>query len=481
LYGGDKWQISPKLTLNLGVRWEYYPPATPQFPGGFSNYDGATNSLIIAGVGGNPMDLGMEEKYRNFAPRVGVAYRLTNRDVIRAGFGISYQPFVDNTYANNFPVKQNNAFNSLSDFGSATLSDGTPATFAKGFPAPLVATVPSNGIIPVDTPLLKSQSYVVIPKNYVDPYVESWNLTYERALPGQFALDIGYVGNRGVHIPLQYNQNAVGDPAFIGQGSKGQPYFQAYGIKSNINMFFSQVASAYNSLQVTLNRHFRSGVAITTSYTFGKALGFATENGENSSGAAYYVDFRRNYGRVDFDHTHMFKQSFIYDLPFGKGQRFFQSGPLNVILGGWQISGVWTLVSGSPLNFGCTCAPLNTPGNSQSPELVGSFRKLYGVNSVPWFDTSAFADPTLLFGAPTFGNVGRYIESGPGLFNLDAALFRSIRLTERFNLAFRTDWYSATNTPHFNNPDVTLGDSTFGLVTGAGGSRAIDLGLKLSF
>ena len=110
-----------------------------------------------------------------------------------------------------------------------------------------------------------------------------------------------------------------------------------------------------------------------------------------------------------------------------------------------------------------------------------SFHKLYGVNTNAWFDTSAFADPSLLFGAPTFGNIGRYIQSGPGLFNLDAALFRNIRLTEKFNLEFRTDWYSATNTPHFNNPDVTLGDSTFGLVTGAGGSRAIDLGLKLEF
>ncbi len=221
LYGGDKWQVNPKLTLNLGMRWEYYPPATPQFPGGFSNYDGATNSLVIAGIGGNASNLGMQQRYHDFAPRVGLAYRLTQRDVIRAGFGISYQPFEDNTYAYNFPVKQNNAFNSLSDFGPAILSGGTPATFAKGFPPPLVATVPSNGIIPVNTPLLKSQSYVVIPKNYVDPYVESWNLTYERALPAQFALDIGYVGNRGVHIPLQYNLNAVTDPAFIGKGSKG--------------------------------------------------------------------------------------------------------------------------------------------------------------------------------------------------------------------------------------------------------------------
>jgi hypothetical protein len=158
-----------------------------------------------------------------------------------------------------------------------------------------------------------------------------------------------------------------------------------------------------------------------------------------------------------------------------------KTGPLNYILGGWQVTGVVSLQSGLPLNFGCTCASINTPNNSQSPEQVGPFRKLYGINTNFWFDTSAFADPTILFGKPTFGNVGRYIESGPGYFNLDAALFKNIRITERFNLQFRTDWYSATNTPHFDTPDVTLGDANFGKVTGAGGNRAIDLGLKLSF
>lgn len=481
LYGGDKWQVSPKLTLTLGLRWEFYPPGTPQFPGGFSNYDGSINSLVVAGVGGNPMNLGMIKKWRDFAPRIGIAYRLSDHDVIRAGFGISYQPFEDNTYAYNFPVKQNNSFNSLSSYGPAILPDGTPANFAKGFPPPLVATVPSNGIIPVNTPLLKSQSYFVIPKNYLDPYVESWNFTYERALPGQLALDIGYVGNRGVHIPLQYNMNAVTDPAFIGKGAAGQPYNQAYGITSSITEYFTQVSSNYNSLQVSLNRHFTSGITLTTSYTYSKALGYSEENGENSSGPDYYVNFRRNYARSDFDRTHMFNQSIVYDLPFGKGQKFFQSGPANVILGGWQVTGVWTVMSGTPLNFGCNCVALNTPGNHQSPELVAPFRKLYGVNTNNWFDPASFADPTVLFGKPTFGNVGRYILSGPGFFNLDAALFRNIRLTERFNLQLRTDWYSATNTPHFNNPDVSPGDSTFARVTGAGGSRAIDLGLKLSF
>jgi hypothetical protein len=481
-YGGDKWQVTPKLTLDLGLRWEFYPPAKPQFKGGFSNYDGDNNRLIIAGVGGNPMDLGIQKRYKDFAPRIGVAYRASSKDVIRAGFGISYEPFADNTYAYNYPVKQNNAFNNLSSFGPAILPNGTAATYEQGFPAPIVAPIPANGIIPVNTPLLKNQSYITIPHNYLDPYVQSWNFTYERALPKNVVLNVAYVGNRGVHIPLDYNLNAVSDPAFIGKGSAGQPYFQRYGITSTVDLRYWQVSSNYNSLQVSAKRQFTNGLNLTTSYTYGKALGFGGENGENAPGAAYYVNFRRNYARTDFDRTHIFSQSVIYELPFGQGRKFFQTGPLNYILGGWRATAVVSLMSGLPLNFGCTCTSINTPGNSQSPELVGQFRKLYGVNTTPWFDTSAFADPSILAGRPTFGNVGRYIQSGPGFFNLDAALFKEIRVSERFNLEFRTDWYSASNTPQFSNPNVNLGDSTFGLVTGtSGGARTIDLGLKLGF
>ena len=109
-FGGDKWQVSPKLTVDLGLRWEFYPPATPQFPGGFSNYDPTNNTLVQAGIGGNPSNLGMKTRYNYFAPRVGLAYRLTEKTVIRAGFGMSYTPFPDNTYAYNYPVRSNNFY-----------------------------------------------------------------------------------------------------------------------------------------------------------------------------------------------------------------------------------------------------------------------------------------------------------------------------------------------------------------------------------
>src|SRR5579859_7024474 len=486
-YVNDKWQVKRKLTLNLGLRWEFYRPGTPHFPGGFSNYDPTTNNLVVAGVGGNPLDLGMQKNYKDFAPRIGLAYQLTSKDVVRAGYGISYEPFADNTYAYDFPVKQNNAFNNVSGFGPAILPNGTPATFAKGFPAPLVATIPSNGVIAANTPLLINQSYDVINLHYRDPYIQSWNLTYERALPAKFTVDVSYVGNRGVRAPIQYDLNAVSNPAMFGAGAAGQPLigFCVPGTTTcrtaSTTERFAGASSDYNALQVKFDRRISSGFLLTTSYTYGKALGFVEENGENSNGIDYYINFRRNYARTDFDRTHMFVQSYVWDLPFGTGRRWLRSGPLNTIIGGWRFSNVVTFMTGTPFNFGCNCTTISTPGNHQSPWVTGPIAEPKGVDTQLWFDTSVFQDPTKLFGKPTFGNVGRYILSGPNFFNWDSSLAKIFRLTERFNLEFRSDWFSATNMPQFNNPNVTLGDANFGHVTGAGGARNIYFGAKLNF
>ena len=487
-YANDKWQVRPKLTLNLGVRWEFYPPGTPHFPGGFSNYDPTTNNLVVAGVGGNPLDLGMQKNYKDFAPRLGLAYQFTSKDVVRAGVGISYEPFPDNTYAYDFPVKQNNSFGSLSGFGPAivTLPDGTQtaSTFANGFPPPLPATIPASGIIPANTALLINQSYDVINLHYLDPYIQSWNLTYQRALPGKFTLGVGYVGNRGVHAPIQYNLNAISNPAQFGAGPAGQPLhgFCVPGTTTcrtaDTTERFAAATSDYNALQVTFDRRVGSGFILTTSYTYGKALGYIEESGENSNGIDYYINFRRNYARTDFDRTHMFVQSYIWDLPFGKGRRWIRGGPLNAVFGGWRFSNVVTFMTGTPFNFNCTCKTINTPGNHQSPNVTGPIAEPKGVDTQLWFDTSVFQDP----GGTSFGNVGRYILSGPNFFNLDSSLAKVFRLTERFNFEFRTDWFSATNMPQFSNPNVTLGDANFGRVTSTvGGARNIYFGGRLTF
>src|ERR1017187_9857531 len=204
LFAQDKWQVSSKLTLDFGLRWEFYPPPTPAFPGGFSNYNPLNNTLVLAGIGGNPMNNGMQKNWKYFAPRLGLSYRLNNATVIRAGFGVSYTPFPDNTYTYNFPIKQNNQYS----LGANAYAPGVPpaGTFsmASGFPPPQLAVIPTNGII--TNPSL-TQSDIVVPLNYKNPDVQSWNFSVQRSLPQHFTLDMAYVGNHGVRSSATYNLN----------------------------------------------------------------------------------------------------------------------------------------------------------------------------------------------------------------------------------------------------------------------------------
>ena len=221
----DKWQVSSKLTLDFGLRWEFYPPPTPRFPVGFSNYNPVNNTLVLAGVGGNPMNMGMQKNWKYFAPRLGISYRLNNATVIRTGFGVSYTPFPDNTYAYNFPVKQNNQYSLGANAYAPGVTPSGVFSMASGFPAPQLAVIPSNGII--TNPSL-TQSNIVVPLNYKNPYVQSWNFSVQRSLPLHFTLDVAYVGNHGVRTSATYNLNVPTTADQMGLGVNGRPEYQQF-------------------------------------------------------------------------------------------------------------------------------------------------------------------------------------------------------------------------------------------------------------
>jgi hypothetical protein len=474
----DKWQVSPKLTLDLGLRWEFYPPATPHFSGGFSNYDPTNNTLVIAGVGNNPKNLGMQTRYKYFAPRTGIAYRLTDKTVLRAGFGISYTPFPDNTYAYNYPIRANNQFDpAVSTYGPAVLPNGSVASFQNGFPAPINPPIPSNGII-TNPPV--SQAYFVVNTNFKNPSTQSWNIALQRELPGKLTLDVAYVGNHGVDSVVAYNLNASLTP---GGGSASQPEFATFGRTANTTLYWAGYSSRYNALQVKLDRRFASGLTLTTAYTWGKGMGYQTGD---DGGLYFYVDPRRGYARNDYDRTQTFVQSYVYDLPLGPGKHWLKSGPLSNVIGGWRVSGVLTLMTGTPFSVTGGSA-LNTPGSNQTADqVVPAVNILHGINiGNPWFDPTAFVPETR---PGVFGNSGRNILTGPGFFNLDASLFKVVRFAERFALEIRGEAFAVTNTPQFNNPGANAANyspdpskNTFGVVTGAGGGRGLQLGLKLNF
>jgi Carboxypeptidase regulatory-like domain len=494
-FAQDQWRVTPKFSANLGVRWEFYPPATPVKPEGFSNYNPANNTLVVSGVGGNPGDLGIATHYKYFAPRLGLAYRLKESTVLRAGFGISYAPFPDNSYAYNFPVRANNAFNPVvASFGPAVLSDGvTPATFQQGFPQISLPVVPSNGVITsassaAAASVLKQSNLFVVNPNFKNPYVESWNAAIQQSLPGRFVLDVAYVGNHCVDCVVNYDLNVA---TVIGQNSKtannGRPEFLPFGRTASTNLLFAGYSSSYHALQVKFDRHFSNGFATTTAYTFGKGMGF--QKGDDG-GLAFYINQRRNYARNEYDRTQTFVQSIVYDLPFGRGKRLVSSGAAAAILGDWRVSSFLTLMSGLPLYFTDSSASLLAPGNDQTPQLVAPVQILHGVGpGNPWFSTSSFAAA-----APgTFGNVGRNYLSGPNFFDLDASVAKSIRMTERFHLEIRLEAFGATNTPQFtfNSTNgtpaggtaagLTRNSNSFGQITNATGGRVLELGAKLTF
>ena len=468
----DRWTISPKLTLNYGVRWEFYPPYNPQFAGGFSNYDPTNNTLVVAGLGGNPRNAGLTTHYKDFAPRFGAAYRITNSTVFRAGFGISYTPFPDNNYAFNYPVRLNNSYNpAVTTYGGAVLNDGvTPASFQNGFPPSQLPAIPSSGILTAPT----SQAYYTLNSNFKNPYVESWNVALQQALPWKFVLTGSYVANHGVDSVVSYNLNAA---TVAGLGNAGLPEYPTFKRTASTTLLFAPYSNMYNSLQIKLDRQFRSGLMITTAYTYGRGMGF--QSGDDG-GLLFYINQRRNYARNDYDRTHTFVQSYVYDLPFGPGKRWLNSGLSGNIFGNWRVNGILTLMSGSPFTLTPSSNNLNAPGNTQTVDQVAPVDILHGIGlNDPWFSQLSFAAPVL---NGVFGNTGRNYLTGPAFFNLDLSLFKLISFRERYRLEIRGEAFGITNTPQFSNPGTTLGTSNFGYITGTmGGARTFQLGLKLSF
>jgi hypothetical protein len=494
-FASDKWQASSKLTVDLGVRWELYPPATPAQKGGFSNYDPVNNQLVIAGLGSNPMNLGMKTQYHYFAPRTGFAYRITPSTVIRGGFGISYTPFPDNTYAYNYPIRANNSYQPTgsSSFPPAVRADGsTVASFQAGFPAPVPVVIPNNGIIDANTPFFKSQVYTYIPKTFKNPYASSWNLVVQRSLPWDMSASLGYVANHGTNISGAQNINL---PRTYGGGPNSDPEFATFGRTAATNQYFLGFSSNFNSLQASLQKQFTHGLALQSSFTWGKGLGYI--NGDDGGLQFFAGDWHRNYAPNDYDRKFNYEQSFTYELPFGHGHSMLNSGVGDAIAGGWKFSGIISAVSGLPFTITANGGTLNTPGTTQTATINGGFHKTGAIGSAhPWFDTSVFSQPAGCTGScssPGLGNSGRNQFRGPGYIQDNFSIFKRFTMYRETGLEIRLDAFQMSNTPQFNNPNGSCcGSSSFGTITstlgsgqgsvnGVGGGRTLQGSAKLMF
>ena len=513
-YFSDKLQASPKLTVDMGLRWESYPPATPAVAGGFSNYNPANDTLVMAGYPGtsNPANLGMATQHGYYAPRVGLAYRLRPNTVIRAGYGVSYTPFMDNTYAYNYPIRANNSYQPVGNaYSAAVLGDGvTVATFAAGFPAPVPITIPSNGIIALPqtttgltgVPLLIAkqligQVYTYIPLNFRNSYADSWNFAVQQALPFDMALQVAYVANHGTDMNVSQNINL---PSTYGGGSSSDPEYATFGRTAATNQYFMGFSSNYESLQAQLTKRASHGLTFTSGFTWGKALDYAT-GGDDDGTLYFFINPRRGYAPADFDRKYNFEQTFTYALPIGKGHQLMNSTVGDAVLGGWKLSGIISVLSGLPFSVTASGGTLNTPGTTQTANLTGQFTKLGGIGSAsPWFDPTVFSQPagcpngTTPCPNPGLGNTGRNQFRGPGYIQDNFSIFKKFAFYRETALEVRLDAFQLSNTPQFGLPNGSgpNGASGFGTITGTlgsgqgsvngiGGGRSIQGSARISF
>ncbi|MEO8662838.1 MAG: TonB-dependent receptor [Bryobacteraceae bacterium] len=470
-FARDRWNITPKLTLDYGIRWEYFPTATRP-DRGIEFYDALTNKVQLCGFGSVPKNCGATVSKKLFAPRFGLAYRPANTWVIRAGYGITNDPYEGLEFVRaNHPI--------LIALTSRTANSLFPvSTLAQGIPA-VTAPDPGNGIIDIPG----SVGFTGYPKKFERGYIQSWNFTIQKQLPWGFAGQVGYVATHSTRQLANLDLNAGQIP---GAGADGKPYYVKWGRDAQTTELRPIGTGHYDSLQTSLQRRFAAGLALTVNYTFGKSLNYVDNSSyQPAIQALNYLNL--NHSVVGFDRTHNLAMTSVWELPFGKGKRWLSNrGVGSALLGGWQANTILSLISGSPFTVYADGTSLNMPGNSQQADQVGPVVLLGGIGADhPFYSQSSFAGVN----EPRFGTSGFNILRGPGIINLDLGIFREFALTERFKLQFRAEAFNFTNTPHFDLPDSSVGDGAdFMTITGVTNlaregidERQFRFGLKFSF
>ncbi|HZU25777.1 MAG TPA: TonB-dependent receptor [Bryobacteraceae bacterium] len=464
-YFRDRWQVTPKLTATLGVRYELYPLMTRAGRGGIEEYDPTTNIVTLGGAGGLPKDLGVTTSKKMFSPRIGLAYRLNDTTVIRTGYGITRDPMpLSRPLRGFYPLTVGETFSQANSYVPYD-------TMAQGIP-PVVGPDESTGKVVLPG---SADMRFITDGHLRRGYIQSWNFIVEKQLPGSTVVSAGYVGTSTVDAFADWNGNA----AAPGTGQAGQPLFQKFGRTSETLFWNGFVGANYHSLQVSFARRMASGLTLQGAYTYSHAIDYTDDDGWTGLMFNYAPDLGRNRATSGFDRTHNFHVGYVYEFPFGKGKKYATSGVPAVILGGWQANGIVAIYSGAPFTVSADGTALNAPGNSQTADQVGPVHKIGTLQE--YYDVSAFAPVT----TARFGTSGRNILRGPGVINNDLSLFRDFMLTERWKMTFKAEAFNLTNTPHFGSPDSNVNDAAFMTISGSAGTlsdnRSIRFGLRVGW
>lgn len=456
LYARDQWQATRNLTINYGLRWEYYPIFSHNWYGA-TRYDLATHTVLVGGEGGVPWNTDATASKRNFAPRFGFAYRLGSKTVVRGGYGITVDPDNMRNQRNAFPSVVNQDYNQPATFQFDTTPGVAQASLRTGMPVPAFPDITVGKITP--SPTSSTTTYLPttnmaasFPKYLNRGYIQSWNLFVEHEISPTITAQVGYTGTLAVHQQMNVNINGSA-PNTANAGRQLYP-----DLTTDFNFLEPFGTMTYNGLHSRLQKRF-SGSIIGVAYTFSKAINnYNGDNGDGTLWRAYPVSFALNKALAGFDRTHTFQLYHVYQLPFGKGHSWLNAGLASWIFGGFQISGTLSKFSGLPFTIGSNNS-VNAGGQAQSASQINPTVAILGGHdaNTPYFDGTAFTNPPV----GTLGSTGRNLLRGPGFFNMDQSVSRTFSFKEgRLKLQIVGEAFNLTNTPSFAVPNATFAAPT---------------------
>ena len=472
LYAQDDWQVTPNLTLNLGVRWEKSFPLSRTYAGASNFYPnlnngqgelvtltGTPNALLsslypfVTGASAG-LDIGnyTHTPNTNFAPRIGFAYRPfgSKRLVVRGGYAL-----IDDY----FPSYMNGLYQ-LPFYAVLTYTAAAGATPTLSFANPFPSSTVSKGF----------PSITAVPSHLQTPYQEQWNLSAEYEFMHSTALRVSYIGNLGVHLYIPMNINDPGQ-VVVPSGGSVQTY-RPYPTWGSISQLDFSTNTNTNELQVGVRRRF-SRLTFDFEYSWTHALGI---DGANDGAPSNPFNLRYDYGNLDFYKHQYLTVNNTYELPFGRGK--LSAGRVgNAIVGGWRFSGLFTAMSGQPISV--TFSPTLTGWEGSRANTVAGVNPYANQTIQHWFNIAAFTTP-----APyTFGNSARNAYYGPGYWELDTSLIKQVSISERFKLDIRADAFNLLNHTAFATPAVSISNAaTFGQITStANSARQLEFSARLKF
>jgi len=478
----DDYKASSNLTLNLGLRYEIQP-GWKEAHNELSDFDPnlinpATGTLGALWFAGNYGRTSVEAtQYNLWQPRVGFAWSPKKNLVVRGGYGIYTELFGYNTYAGSTGT-------GLTQQVSVNSTDGLTAVFnlAQG-PPPLIVPTPAS----LTPSLLNGQPVSYIPYHTRTPYIQQYQLDVQYELPRGIVLDAAYVGSKGQHIALAADYNQIPADLISNFTNPGvnmavyRPYSQYQGISTT----FGGGTSHYDSLQLRAQKQYTQGLQFIANFTYSHTLDDGTGSGYGGAGAEGSVwqngySPSSSYGNSQLDVPITFNGDVIYELPFGKGKAFLnRGGVLNAIIGGWVVSGLFQIHSGTPFTPTMSSNLDGSLAGTWFPNRIGSGR-LAHPTIAKWFNPADFIQPA----DGTYGNSRRNILFGPSWRQLDMSLSKHWAVRKFGQLAdisVRVDSSDVFNHPNFSNPNAVIGSPTVGVITGANTSRALQFNGKFTF